>query len=189
MRLFLERGYGRVTVNDIARAAGTAVPTVYASTGGKSAILGTLIDRAIQDPIVDTTLCSVRGSRVARDVIQVTAGGCRADNQRYHDLIHVTITAAAVDETAAAVLARSNEVYLETLAVTTDRLRELAALRPGLTRQRATDMLWFYFGHRAWHLCVSERRWSWDEAERWLADQAAAALLDPRPVDRSGPGR
>ena len=36
MRLFLERGYGPVTVADIAREAGTAVPTVYASTGGKA---------------------------------------------------------------------------------------------------------------------------------------------------------
>jgi Bacterial regulatory proteins, tetR family len=46
-RLFLAHGYGRVTVNDIAQEAHLAVPTVYASTGGKSAILSTLIEEGM----------------------------------------------------------------------------------------------------------------------------------------------
>jgi hypothetical protein len=43
------------------------------------------------------------------------------------------------------------------LAKAADRLQELHALKPGLTLQRATDILWFFFGHRAWHLYVAER--------------------------------
>ncbi|WP_107081678.1 helix-turn-helix domain-containing protein [Streptomyces sp. SBT349] len=38
-RLFVDHGSANVTVADIAREAGTAVPTVYASTGGKGAVL------------------------------------------------------------------------------------------------------------------------------------------------------
>jgi hypothetical protein len=45
-----------------------------------------------------------------------------------------------------------------------------------MTVERATDILWFYFGHRSWHL-LAERRWSWDDAEQWLVEQASAALL------------
>lgn len=45
LRLFVAHGYAKVTIGDIARKAGTAVPTVYASTGGKSAILTVLINR------------------------------------------------------------------------------------------------------------------------------------------------
>jgi len=44
---------------------------------------------------------------------------------------------------------------------------------------RATDILWFYLGHQAWHVCVAEQGWSWDEAEAWLAAQVVAALVAP----------
>jgi AcrR family transcriptional regulator len=177
MRLFLEQGYGRVTVSDIAREAATAVPTVYASTGGKSAILATLIDQAMRDPVVEETLTAIRESQVAREVIRLTAHGVRTDNERYHDMIQVMVAAATIDETATATLLRSDRLYWESLAQTTARLRDLHALRPDLTFDQATDILWFYFGHRAWHLFVAERRWSWDDAERWLAGQASLALL------------
>lgn len=179
MRLFLEHGYGKVTVADIARAAATAVPTVYASTGGKSAILATLIEEAMRDPIVEETFAAIRASTTPQEAIRVTAHGVRVDNQRHRDVIQLMVAAATIDETATATRVRSDRSYWSSLARTTDRLRELHALRPGLTRRRATDILWFFFGHRAWHLFVAERGWSWDDAERWLAGQAEAALLGP----------
>jgi AcrR family transcriptional regulator len=181
MRLFLERGYGRVTIADIARAAATAVPTVYASTGGKSAILATLIDRAERDPVVEATFAAIRDSRTPREAVRVTAHGVRVDNERYHDLIRVMVTAATQDDTATATLVESDRRYRQALARTADRLRELGALKPGMTLDRATDILWFYLGHQAWHLLVADRGWSWDDAEGWLAEQVSTALLDPAP--------
>ncbi|WP_084964245.1 TetR/AcrR family transcriptional regulator [Thermoactinospora rubra] len=178
-RLFVERGYGRVTVNDIAQEASVAVPTVYASAGGKSAILATIVEEAIRDPIVDTTLAGIRRSTTPSEVVELTAHGTRTDNERYHDLIQVVFTAATLDETAAATKARSDRIYVETLAHTADRLHELGALKRGLPVERATDILWFLFGHRSWQLLVTERGWSWDDAERWLTEQALAALLEP----------
>ena len=177
MRLFLENGYGKVTVGDIAREADVAVPTVYASTGGKSAILATLIDQARRDPVGDATLAAVGEARTPREVISVIAHGVRVDNERYHDVIQVMKTAATIDESATAILARSDRIYRETLAIVVQRLHEMSALQGHLTDQQAIDILWFYFGHEAWHTLVFERRWSWDDAERWLAEQAATALL------------
>jgi AcrR family transcriptional regulator len=181
MRLFLERGYGRVTIADIARAAATAVPTVYASTGGKSAILATLIDQAERDPVVEATFAAIRDSRTPREAIRATAHGVRVDNERYHDLIRVMVTAATLDDTATATLVESDRRYRRALARTADRLRELGALKPGMTLDRATDILWFHLGHQAWHLLVADRGWSWDDAESWLAEQISTALLDPAP--------
>jgi AcrR family transcriptional regulator len=179
MRLFLERGYGGVTVGDIAREAAIAVPTVYASTGGKSAILATLIDQAERDPVVEATFAAIRRSRTPQDAVRATAHGVRVDNQRYHDLIQVMVTAATLDETATATLVESDRRYRQALARTADRLAQLGALKPGMTLDQATDILWFYLGHHAWRLLVADRGWSWDDAEAWLGDQAAAALLDP----------
>jgi hypothetical protein len=65
-------------------------------------------------------------------------------------------------------------------ACLTRRIRFALALKPGLSVKRATDILWFYLGRGAWHLLVSDRRWSWDDAERWLTEQVCAALIDPR---------
>jgi AcrR family transcriptional regulator len=175
-RLFLERGYGRVTVADIASEAATAVPTVYASTGGKSAILATLVRDAERDPIVEQSLEAIRDSQLPVDVIRITAHGTRLDNERYHDLIQVMVSAAATDDTAADTLRTSDRLYRHTLGKTAVRLQELEALKEGLSVPRATDVLWFYFGHRSWRL-LAEQRWSWDDAEQWLIDQASKALL------------
>jgi AcrR family transcriptional regulator len=175
-RLFVERGYGRVTVADIASAAGTAIPTVYASIGGKSAILAKLVHDAVRDPIVEESLRAIRASQSPKEVVAITAHATRMDNERYHDLIQVEVSAAAVDETAASTLQSSDRLYVHTLAKTATRLQELHALKDGLTRKKATDILWFYFGHRSWHLFF-ERRWSWDDAEQWLIEQASSALL------------
>jgi len=176
MRLFLRRGYGKVTVSDIAREATVAVPTVYASTGGKSAILATLIDEAMRDPVVDATLARVRQCDTSEEAIRTLAAGVRVDNERYHNMIEVMKTAAAIDDSATSVLERSDRIYRQALGQVVPRLRELDGLQAGLSDQQAIDILWFYLGHHAWHLLAFERQWSWDTAEQWLADQATAAL-------------
>jgi AcrR family transcriptional regulator len=178
-RLFVDKGYGKVTVNDIAREAGVAVPTVYASTGGKTAILGTIIDEAVRDPVVDETLAAVRKATDAREVINLIANGTRVDNERYRDIIEVNRTAAAVDETATEILERSNRMYRQALAAALPRLREMNALQDQMTDQRATDLLWYYFGHRSWQTLVGELGWPWDDAEEWLRERAASGLLKP----------
>jgi AcrR family transcriptional regulator len=180
MRLFLEHGYGKVTVNDIAQNANLAVPTVYASTGGKSAILSTLIDEAMADPVVEETLSAIRKCSSPDEVITVTAHGTRVDNERYHDIVQVMAAAAALDDAATDILVRSDEQYREALSHAARRLKRLGGLKKGLTEKRAVDILWFFFGHEAWHLFVYDRRWSWDHAESWLDAQACAALTDPR---------
>jgi hypothetical protein len=52
------------------------------------------------------------------------------------------------------------------------------ALATHLADRQAVDIRWFYLGHEAWHVLVSERQWSWDDAELRLGEQAAAALLE-----------
>ncbi|MEW9531132.1 TetR/AcrR family transcriptional regulator [Microbispora sp. NPDC049125] len=177
IRLFVEHGYGKVTVNDIAREASAAVPTVYASTGGKAAILATIIDEAARDPIVDETLAAVRECTDPEDVIRVVTHGVRVDNERHHDIVRVMLAAAALDEAAAGTLARSNELYRRALGEAAERLEAMRALKPAVDRRRAIDILWFFLGHHSWHLCASELGWSWDEAEEWLTERISSALL------------
>jgi AcrR family transcriptional regulator len=180
MRMFVTRGYGKVTVNDIALEANVAVPTVYASAGGKSAILSTLVDEAMADSVVQETHAAIRKSQCANEVIAATAHGTRVDNQRHHDIVQVMAAAAVLDDGATEILMRSDQQYREALGHAARRLKRLRALRKGLSEKRAVDVLWFYFGRDAWHLLVYDRDWSWDEAESWLTAQACGALTDPR---------
>lgn len=177
-RLFLEHGYGKVTVSAIAQEAGTAVPTVYASTGGKASVLAALIADGIADPIVEQTLTAVRASRVPREAVTVATHGVRLDNERHFALLQVLSTAAAVDETAAQALSRTHRAYREALGVVAAQLTALDALRHGLTRDRATDILWFYLGLQSWRIYVHDCGWSWNDTEDWLAKQVSAALLN-----------
>ena len=179
MRLFLSRGYGAVTVADIAREAAVAVPTVYASAGGKSALLATLIDETMRDPAGAATLEAVRRCQTPQQVIAVTVHGVRVENERYHDVIQVMVAAAALDETATATLTGSDRRVRRALARTTRRLQDLHALKPGMTAGKAAGILWFYLGHQAWHLLAAGQQWSWDDAEQWLREQVSTALLDP----------
>jgi AcrR family transcriptional regulator len=177
LRLFLEQGYGKVTVQDIAREASTAVPTVYASTGGKGAILGILIDDAVHDPIVAETLAAVDACAEPREAIGALVHGVRVDNEQYHDVVRILKDAAVVEQAAADVLARSDDTYRHYLGQAVDRVGEKGDLRPGLTRLRAVDITWFYLGPESWHVLTAARQWTWDETEQWLSGQLSAALL------------
>lgn len=179
LRLFVEHGYAKVTIGDIAREAGIAVPTVYASTGGKAAILAVLMNRGVDDPVVDRTLKTVRTATDPRTAIAATVHGVRLDNERHLDIVRVMVTAAAVDRHVQEELDQVVRLYRRSLKVLAERLADLGALRAGLNVERATDMLWFLLGLPSWRLFVADCHWSWDETERWLTEQAASALLAP----------
>lgn len=68
------------------------------------------------------------------------------------------------------------------------QLSESGALRPGLTVERATDMIWVLFSPEVIFRLTTDRGWSFDETETWLTNQLCAALLqDPGPPDADVP--
>ena len=98
--MFLDRGYIDVTVGDIAGAAQVAVPTVYASTGGKAAILSALLQPIVEDPSVEATLAAVATVADAARVIDVTAAGIRLTCERHWDTIHGLLLNAPAEPAA-----------------------------------------------------------------------------------------
>jgi hypothetical protein len=58
-----------------------------------------------------------------------------------------------------------------------ERLATLGALRPGVDIARAVDLFWFYFGYASYFTLHDDNGWSYEQAERWLADQACGELL------------
>lgn len=181
--LFLERGYAEVTVPEIARAARVAVQTVYASTGGKSAIFASLISPAVEDPEPAQANAAVRATRDPVRVVEIAAHGTRRVHERYWDIIFGLVRRAPGEEAAQRVIDSAVARCFAGLHGIAERLVELDAVRPPLDLSGTADVLWFHFGQNAWFSLVGERGWTFDRAEEWLNRQAAHAVLR---TDRPG---
>jgi AcrR family transcriptional regulator len=175
--LFLERGYADVTVPEIAKAARVAVQTVYASTGGKSAILAALLQPALEDPDGAATREAVQRIDDPRAVITAAAHGTRSVHERHWDILWGLLRHTPGELAAQQAIDTAVGHCLEGLTIIAHRLVDLDALRPGIGLPDAIDVLWFHFGQNAWFSLVGERGWNFDRAQTWLDESAARALL------------
>ncbi|GII53917.1 hypothetical protein Pth03_23060 [Planotetraspora thailandica] len=174
--LFSAQGYARVTVADIARRAGVATKTVYASAGGKAGIFTELIKAAVIESGAAETLAAIRRTGDPREAIAVLARGTRNGNETKRDIIDMLYAAMPVHDDAGALWEEATESYRSTLREVADHLHEIGGLGDGLDPGRAADVLWLCFGMSSWRTLVGECGWTWDEAERWLSTQAVLLL-------------
>ncbi|MEU1801588.1 TetR/AcrR family transcriptional regulator [Streptomyces sp. NPDC019937] len=175
--LFAAHGYVATTITRIAAAARVGTNTVYTNTGGKPQILRALVTEGVEDPIAEQTLARIAAADNAYDVVVFAVEGIRRDSEKHAEVVEILLDAASVDPHAAEMLRFAQERFRDALRATTDRLAALGALREGLDAAGATDVLWYYLGLSSWRVLVRENGWDWDTAERWLRDQAVAALL------------
>ena len=176
--LFLADGYAGTTVQQIARAAGVAVPTVYASAGSKAEILSALILPFTRAQPVEEAMEAVRAATNGAEVLALTCAGVRRMHEEHRDVVTVLFPQTESEPAAALVYRQVIESYQEGLGVTADRLLTLGGVRPGLDREGVLDFLWFYFGLAGWRSLCTDRGWTPERAEKWLTQAAAAAILE-----------
>ncbi|MEU4157747.1 TetR/AcrR family transcriptional regulator [Actinoplanes sp. NPDC026670] len=177
--LFMTNGYAGTTVPQIARAARVAVPTVYASTGGKADILAALLATITDDPASGDVAAAISAVDDPARVIAIVGEGTWHSHRRHWDTIVGLFPQARSEPSAAAVHANILELYQAAIGVVADRLAELGGLRPGLSRDEVLDILWFYFGDAAWSSLSLDRGWPLERTRDWLITSATAALLGP----------
>ena len=173
---FAERGYFATKVEETAVETDVSPATVYASAGGKQELLP-------EDPIVgdrpghrDRPGPNPRQHRPAL-IIAELASTVRQLREQWADVIRVLLTTAPHDPTVAAQLDASTQYYKGCIANIAQRLSELGTLRRGVDAAYATDILWFYFGYGSLLTLHDENDWTYDQAERWLADRATQELI------------
>jgi AcrR family transcriptional regulator len=172
--LFVTNGYARVTVAEIARRAGVALKTVYASAGGKADMLNELLANAVQDSGAEETLAAVLRTTDLAEALRVLAHGTRVGNESQQVTIDIMYAAMAVQDDAQALWEQGTALYRAVLRDVAAHVRVL-----GRTTQdvdHLADVLWFCFGTAAWRTLVRDCGWSWDDTEAWLARQAVAML-------------
>jgi AcrR family transcriptional regulator len=182
-RCFIERGYARTTMRDIAQAAEVAVQTVFAQ-GSKASLLLAAVDRGVVGDDDEAPL-------LQRDLFRRLFAADDLDEKlatfREISLVYVPQTgpimtafaaAAAVDEEIAAAYADyAGRRFSDSRGV-------IGAfepwLRPDLDPDRATEIFWAVFSHETAEALVTERGWTVEEYADWQIDTLQRLLLRPR---------
>lgn len=175
--LFVERGYARTTVADIAAAANVAVPTVYASVGPKPAILA---EWRKQIPVLAGVPEDTR-SELARvsDPIEVI-GGCVAVIRRLMetsgDLLFAIESAAPFEPAAAEAWDEGLIIHRRGWGLVVERLEALGALKQTLPASKVADVLSLLSLPATWRTLERDYRWTYGEIEAWIVETAITLI-------------
>ncbi|MBK6010592.1 TetR/AcrR family transcriptional regulator [Streptomyces sp. MBT53] len=173
--LFAERGYGRVTVADIASAAGVASKTVFASVGSKGDILDHIVDRGVLASGYDQAMQELLELRSPEAVLKALAHGTRLGNEGQFAVHEAIRKALPVHENGEELWERATAAYRDALRTAARHLHSLTP-PPSHSAKETGDLLWYWFGPTGWRTLVVENGWSWDRAEEVLYGTAVAAL-------------
>jgi AcrR family transcriptional regulator len=183
--LFVEHGYTGTTVPAIAAAAGVAVETVYRSATGKAGLLAAAVqaalaggaDRADQPADQRTAIRRVIEEPDPRRQLAAYAHTQPGVWSRVGPLLRVLDTAAPSEPALQQLQAELAAQRLDGMRRFAGLLREQGRLRPGLTAERAADVIWTLCAQATFDALVGERGWTPREYEAWLAELLADALL------------
>jgi hypothetical protein len=95
----------------------------------------------------------------------------------YGDVLRVMFAVAPQDHTVSRSVIEATRGFREAFVRVAQRLHQLEALQAGMDLKQAADILWFYLGYSGLFVLVDENKWSYEEAEKWLAKEASRALL------------
>ncbi|GAB6899258.1 TetR/AcrR family transcriptional regulator [Kineosporia succinea] len=176
-QLFTERGYFETRVEDIARAARVASPTVYAAVGGKSGLLRTLIEDGVRAAESGDIYERIAAQADADELLGMIVGGTRNEFEKWAPLMRQAMAAAPQDAGIRETVNTAHASLRQGLDAVATRLGELDALRPDVSVERAADILWYFLNNASYFALLDDRHWSLDQAVGWLHECLNSALL------------
>jgi len=179
--LFVEQGYGRTTIADVARSAGVSVETVYAAFGNKATLLHRVWDVTIggdDEEITYHERPEILALRAEPDLARRFAMQAALFTQTARRIVPFLLAvqgAAATEPAAAEMLAEMGRQRLEGLSV---MAREAAATgQLAVTETECRDIIWATTDGVLWKRLVNERGWSDQRFQDWLAQMWISTLV------------
>jgi AcrR family transcriptional regulator len=179
--LFVERGYGRTTIADIARTAGVSVETVYSTFGNKATLLHRAWDVTIggdDEEITYHERPEILALRAEPDLARRLAMQAALFTQTARRIVPFLLAvqgAAASEPVAAEMLAEMGRQRLEGLSV---MAREAAATgQLAVSEQECRDIIWASTDGVLWQRLVKERGWSDERFQNWLGQMWISTLV------------
>jgi AcrR family transcriptional regulator len=182
-RLFLERGYPTTTMEAIGAASDTPMATLYRLFATKSDILRAVLESAYvgdDEPLALHDRADAMRAAAEKDPSRLLAGYAhlaRAVLERSASLQHMLRTAAAVEPSAAELLADNRRQRADGQSRVVTALRRLGALTPSLTDAIALDIVYGLMSPELHWVLTRDRGWSHDRYEQWLAGALCSLLL------------
>jgi AcrR family transcriptional regulator len=189
--LFLDQGYGATTIDAISETSGVPIATVYRLFSSKLGILEAVIDISIagdDEAVAIADRPQVRSLLVAPDPTDQLAGFVRIAvdiNRRTAGIYRILTSAAATDPDAAALLRQLTNQRQEGQGRFAEALGRAGALRPGLRRRDAADIIHALASPEMFGLLVVDRHWTAQRYASWLTRTLVDQLLpEDRTADR-----
>ncbi len=183
--LFPERGYAGTTISEIATAAGVAVETIYRSFGSKAALFRGVLEaaiaggaeRAAMPPEQRPAVRKMAEEPDPRHVLELHAATQPGIHARSGPYDRVLREAASADPDLADVWRQLEAQRLTGMRRLAQRLHDLGALRPGLSVEKARDILWTVNSYAVYDLLVVQRGWPPERYRDWIVATNVHALL------------
>jgi len=182
--LFLKRGYGRTTVQEIADRAGVARDTVHAIFGSKARVLTALVDtRLVPDGAVASVTETPAAHAVRQEVdprkqVELFATWIAAMSTRLRPVFEILRTASAVEPDMAAIFTEMDRFRLRNMQTYARWFAARGPLR--VSTKRAAEIIWALASPDVARMLCDELGWTEAEHARWLADTLTRTLL-PHP--------
>jgi AcrR family transcriptional regulator len=182
--LFVEQGYGRTTIAQVAERAGVSPETIYAAFKNKATLLHRTWDVTIggdDEDVVFHERPEVVAMRAEPDLVKRFTMHARlstATARRMTPFARAVRGAPASEPSAADMAA---EMDRQRLAGLTVMAREAAATgQLKVTEEECRDLIWATTDGHLWHQLVVERGWSDEQYADWLARMWVSVLVrDP----------
>jgi len=182
-RLFLQHGYVATSMAAIAKEADVALKTVYLAFETKFGLLRALWHRNLRGgrgdvPVGDQEwFHEVLEENDPAKALRLNARNSRRVKARIAPLGDVLLNAAAADPDVKTLSERIWTQFYENQLEVVRAIQKRKGLKPGLTVERATDILWSLNHPHLYLLLLRSRGWSEDDYERWLGDITCEQLL------------
>ena len=179
--LFIEHGYGRTTMSDIARAAGVSVETIYSAFGNKATLLHKAWDITVggdDQEVVFHERPEVMVIRNEPDLakrLMLHAAFSTQTAQRIAPFQLMVQSAAGADPPAAAMLEEMGRQRLAGITVMATEAAKTGQL--AVSVEECRDLIWSMTDGMLWHRLVNERGWTNERFADWLGRMWVRTLV------------
>ncbi len=183
--LLLERGFAATKLDQVAVQAGVAVPTLTGYFPNKAGLLEAVLRAAVsgdadeQPPAIGQQLKALLEIPDPQELLAEVAAVNRNANERAFELFEIMRKAAAADPKIEERRHKGAEARRRDHEPIARHLKRTHALRPDLSEQQATDILWLYSSADVYRLLVHDSNWPTTRYEQWLAQTLQHALVAP----------
>jgi AcrR family transcriptional regulator len=180
-QLFLERGYARTTMKDIADLADVARDTVHAVFGSKARVLTALIDvRLVPDGSVANITQradaqAIRDEVDQRKQIELFAAFITGVSTHLRPVFEILRTASAVEPDMANVFEEMDRFRMKNMQIYAKWFAAHGPLR--VSTRRASEIIWTLASPDVGRMLCDELGWTQAQHARWMADTLIRTLL------------